>query len=85
MACNHCYHTVLLSVSYFHQYLREILLKFNIMQNIDKDKFQFEFKRFDFIDLKKGESRFLADLTKFSKDFSDSEQLKEYVKMLFKL
>ena len=55
------------------------------MQNIDKDKFQFEFKRFDFKDLKKGESQFLSDLTKFSKDFSDSEQLKEYVKMLFKL
>ncbi len=49
------------------------------------DKFQFEFKSCDFKNLKQGEKKFLLDLTKFSKDFSDSEQLKNYIKFLFKL
>lgn len=48
-------------------------------------KYQFEFKSCDFKNLKKGESKFLADLTEYSKTFSDLKQLKDYVKFLFKL
>jgi len=58
------------------------------MQNIDKDKFQFEFKSpksVNFKNLKKGESQFLVDLFNFSKSFSDKEQLIKYVKILFSL
>ena len=50
-----------------------------------KKKYQFEFKTCDFINLKKGESQFLSDLTKYSNEFSDLQQLKHYVKFLFKL
>jgi hypothetical protein len=51
----------------------------------NKIKLSFEFNKFDFQNLKKGESQFLLDLTTYSKDFSDIEQLKKYVKSLFKL
>ena len=52
---------------------------------LEKKDYQFEFKTYDFQDLKEGESQFLSDLTKFSKEFSDAEQLKAYVKFIFRL
>ena len=59
------------------------------MKNIniikEQNKYQFEFKGCDFKNLKNGESKFLSDLTEYSKTFSDLEQLKDYVKFLFKL
>lgn len=50
-----------------------------------KSKLSFELVEFSFNNLKEGESKFLSDLLKFSKSFSDMEQLKEFMKSCYSL